>query len=92
MVGTVNLQVRANSGTQAGQWVTAQRGIPERPNDAGYTFGGYPTTGFALCGNWVQYLTAGSAVRLSTQRTTGSSSILSGGAGGSETYFSIAKL
>jgi len=92
-VGTVNLQVRANDGTQAGVWVTAQRGIPERPFDAGYALGiGSPTTGFALCGNWVQYLTAGSAVRLSTQRNTGSSSILSGGAGGSETYFSIAKL
>jgi hypothetical protein len=92
MVGTVNLQVRANDGPQAGVWVTAQRGIPERPADAGYPLGGAPSIGFALCGNWVQYLTAGSAVRLSTQRTAGSGSILSGGAGGSETYFSIAKL
>ena len=93
MVGTVNLQVRANDGPQAGIWVTAQKGIPERPFDAGYALGiGAPGAGFALCGNWVQYLTAGSAVRLSTQRTGGSGSILSGGAGGSETYFSIAKL
>jgi len=93
MVGTVNLQVRANDGPRAGTWVTAQRGIPERPFDAGYALGiGAPGAGFALCGNWVQYLTAGSAVRLSTQRTGGSGSILSGGAGGSETYFSIAKL
>ena len=105
-VGSVNLQVRANDGPQAGTWVTTQRGGSERPFDAGYLGNiNDPESGFSLSGNWIQYLTAGSAVRLSTQRTNGSSSVLSGSAeqvdtvtgrvvvaGGSETYFTIAKL
>ena len=88
-VCSVNLQVAP----VGGGWSTVQRGSAVWPNDAGY-IGGMPggAAGLSLNGTWLQYLNAGDLVRLSTVRTTGSSSVLTGASGGTETYFSIAAI
>jgi hypothetical protein len=89
-VSSVNLQVAP----VGGGWATVQRGAAVWPNDAGYSFGGMPggAAGLSLNGTWLQYLNAGERVRISTQRTTGSSSVLTGTSDGAETYFSISGL
>jgi len=76
----IDLQVN-NSTTQHGETIW--------PFDSFHNAQG---TEYALTGTWLQYLYAGQSVRLVTYRQTGSSSVLRGGAGGVETYFSISGL
>jgi len=68
---------------------TTQHGETIWPFDSFHNAQG---TEYALTGTWLQYLYAGQSVRLVTYRQTGSSSVLRGGAGGVETYFSISGL
>lgn len=91
-LASVNLQVLSSGGST---WSTVQRGVTDWRVDAGFLLNVYPNSGMAgasLSGTWIQYLNAGDAIRLSTQRAGGSSSVLTGTSNGAETYFSISAL